>query len=194
MPVWLWTRLRHWWQLLRGWGAMVAGVLTVLGLLDTIIAHLPTTPGQPPPTWHWPHLALPWWLFLITLSLLLGVLEKSYRLHRQQQDATTNPASRTLVSSSSPFPRTFYPSSRAVPKSSLRNRRCRVTLTPMHVGKRIRRPGKRRRPSSIRSLRPESMRPSYSSNHLGSKFPSRCGPDWDMTPLLGNTWGRLVNS
>src|SRR5216684_3350855 len=66
---------------------MVAGIVTIVGVLDTILAHLPTAPGvQPPRLGQLPHLPLSWWLSLIALTLLIGVLEKSYRLHREQQD------------------------------------------------------------------------------------------------------------
>jgi hypothetical protein len=78
-------RLKYAGNLLWGAGSIITAAISVVALADFVLSKLPTQ--VPPPTtqaaWRLPHLATAWWLFLIVLSLLGAVIEKSYRLRRE---------------------------------------------------------------------------------------------------------------
>lgn len=81
------SRARHYWSVLSGAGLLITGLVGLVGLADTITGHWPVTPGSPSSApWRLPLLSVSWWLFLLAVTLLGAVLEKSYRLHRKQAE------------------------------------------------------------------------------------------------------------
>lgn len=68
---------------------MIFAILAVIGSIDTVRSHAPVQPGSgPDTTWHVPHLGLSWWLVILLGVALVGVMERSFRLHR---DAAKTP-------------------------------------------------------------------------------------------------------